>query len=172
MFFCLCLGVTGKCHSCASSCTCFAHSAVKFLLAVLGLVSTTQFCATKLSMLLTMLGGGCRFYLLFGLITAHYSAYNTQHIHHFYLGWSVALFAEFNHPISLATLAIAMGVFAQGVGVYGFASLFEDSSCFTATADSTQMTCDFTSTAAALTVRVCPQAASAFQHSCFYTSGF
>lgn len=113
----------------------------------------------------------CRFYLLFGLITAHYSMYNTQHIHHFYLGWSIALFAEFNHPISAITLAISMGVFTQGVGVYGFASMFEDGSCFTATGGN-QMSCDFTSSSTTpISVRVCPQTAGVLQHSCYYTSG-
>ena len=112
----------------------------------------------------------CRFYLLFGLITAHYSVYNTQHIHHFYLGWSIALFAEFNHPLSAITLAISMGVFTQGVGVYGFASLFEDSSCFTASGGS-PMSCDFTSSgSSAVSVRVCPQT-SGLQHSCYYSTG-
>ena len=111
----------------------------------------------------------CRFYLLFGLITAHYSAYNTVHIHHYYLGWSIALFAEFNHPISAVTLAIAMGVFAEGVGVYGFASMFEDGSCFTAWAGN-QMSCDFTSTTS-VNLKICPQKMGQLQHTCYFESG-
>ena len=94
--------------------------------------------------------------------------YNTQHIHHFYLGWSIALFAEFNHPLSAVTLAIAMGVFAQGVGVYGFASMFEDGSCFTTMADSS-MQCSFTSTMQ-VNLKICPQNTGTLQHSCFYGS--
>lgn len=119
-----------------------------------------------------MLMWWCRFYLLFGLITAHYSVFNTQHIHHFYLGWSIALFAEFNHPISAITLAISMGVFTQGVGVYGFASMFEDSGCFTASGGN-QMSCDFTSSSSStVSIKVCPQTAGGLTHSCFYTNGF
>lgn len=110
----------------------------------------------------------CRFYVVFGLVTAHYSVYNTQHIHHFYIGWSIALFAEFNHPLSAVTLAIAMGVFAQGVGVYGFASMFEDGSCFTAAAD-TSMSCSFTSDTQ-VNLKICPQNAGNLQHSCYFGS--
>lgn len=110
----------------------------------------------------------CRFYLVFGLVTAHYSIYNTQHIHHFYIGWTVALFAEFNHPLSAVTLAIAMGVFAQGVGVYGFASMFEDSSCFTAAAG-TSMSCSFTSDTQ-VNLRICPRNTGTLDHSCYFGS--
>ena len=112
----------------------------------------------------------CRFYLVCGLVLAHHSAYNTTHIHHYYIAWSIALFAEFNHPLSAVTLAISMGAFAQGVGVYGFASLFEDSSCFTASANS-QMTCDFTSTTS-VNVKICPQNTGSLTHSCYYQTGF
>ena len=110
----------------------------------------------------------CRFYLVFGLVTAHYSVYSTQHIHHFYIGWSIALFCEFNHPLSAVTLAIAMGAFAQGIGVYGFASLFEDGSCFTAIANS-QMSCDFMSSTS-VNLKICPQNTGTLTHSCFYNS--
>ncbi|KAL3153065.1 hypothetical protein ABBQ38_012086 [Trebouxia sp. C0009 RCD-2024] len=106
------------------------------------------------------------FYLVFGLVTAHYSMYNTQHIHHFYIGWTIALFAEFNHPLSAVTLAIAMGVFAQGVGVYGFASMFEDGSCFTASAGQS-MSCSFTSDTQ-VNLKICPQNAGAFDHNCYF----
>ena len=105
---------------------------------------------------------------MFGLVTAHYSVYNTQHIHHFYIGWTIALFAEFNHPLSAVTLAIAMGVFAQGVGVYGFASMFEDSSCFTASAGKS-MSCSFTSDTQ-VNLKICPRNPGALDHECYFGS--
>lgn len=52
--------------------------------------------------------------MISSIIMAKYSAYNKLHVHHFFLGWSVAIWAEFNHPVSALTLAIAMGVFSHG----------------------------------------------------------
>lgn len=40
-------------------------------------------------------------------------------------GWSLALWAELNHPLSALTLAVGAGIFCQGVGAYSFAPVFQ-----------------------------------------------
>eukprot|EP00928_Gymnodinium_smaydae_P034788 TRINITY_DN24582_c0_g2_i1.p1 TRINITY_DN24582_c0_g2~~TRINITY_DN24582_c0_g2_i1.p1 ORF type:complete len:296 (+),score=36.91 TRINITY_DN24582_c0_g2_i1:102-890(+) len=40
------------------------------------------------------------------------------HIHHYLLAFFLALFAEFNHPVSLVLLSAAAGVFVQGIAAY------------------------------------------------------
>ena len=40
--------------------------------------------------------------------------YDHVHVHHLYLGWTLALFADSNHPISAVMLAIGTGIFVQG----------------------------------------------------------
>merc|ERR1711924_17213 len=42
------------------------------------------------------------------------------HIHHYLIAWMCAIFAEFNHPISLLLLAVASGIFVQGIAAYDF----------------------------------------------------
>ena len=39
-------------------------------------------------------------------------------IHHYFVAWSMSLFACFNHPLSLIWLAIMTGIFCQGLGAY------------------------------------------------------
>lgn len=38
-----------------------------------------------------------------------------------YIGWCIALWSEFNHPLSATALAVGAGIFMQGVGAYSFA---------------------------------------------------
>eukprot|EP00933_Yihiella_yeosuensis_P065009 TRINITY_DN68604_c0_g1_i1.p1 TRINITY_DN68604_c0_g1~~TRINITY_DN68604_c0_g1_i1.p1 ORF type:complete len:288 (-),score=18.87 TRINITY_DN68604_c0_g1_i1:114-977(-) len=40
------------------------------------------------------------------------------HVHHYVIGFFCAILAEFNHPISMLLLAIASGVFVQGISAY------------------------------------------------------
>lgn len=40
------------------------------------------------------------------------------HVHHYLIAWMCALFAEFNHPISLLLLGIATGIFVQGISAF------------------------------------------------------
>lgn len=40
-------------------------------------------------------------------------------------GWSLALWAELNHPLSAVTLAVGCGIFVQGIGAYSFAPVFQ-----------------------------------------------
>ena len=40
-----------------------------------------------------------------------------MHLHHLYLGWSLALFAELDHWLSAVTLAVGSGIFLQGGNV-------------------------------------------------------
>ena len=45
------------------------------------------------------------------------------HVHHLYIGLMLACGARFNRLHSLILLAVGVGLFAQGVGAYGFAPL-------------------------------------------------
>ncbi len=38
----------------------------------------------------------------------------TIHVHHVFIGWALALFAEFNHPASAVFLAVMSALFVQG----------------------------------------------------------
>ncbi len=40
--------------------------------------------------------------------------YDHVHVHHLYLGWALAVFADSNHPISAVMLAVGAGIFVQG----------------------------------------------------------
>lgn len=40
------------------------------------------------------------------------------HLHHYVVGFLVALLAEFNHPISMVLLAAGSGIFVQGISAY------------------------------------------------------
>lgn len=53
------------------------------------------------------------------LIGAKYDSQLTPHLHHYVVAYAVATIAQFNHPLSLVLLAIASGVFVQGIAVYG-----------------------------------------------------
>merc|ERR1719193_43363 len=41
------------------------------------------------------------------------------HFHHYAVGFIIASFAEFNHPLSLVVLACGTAVFVQGIAAYG-----------------------------------------------------
>ena len=51
------------------------------------------------------------------------------HLHHAALALAVAAFGRFNRRASAAVLAIAAGIFVQGVGAYGFDPLVVDAGC-------------------------------------------
>jgi len=46
------------------------------------------------------------------------------HVHHYQLGWLVALLGCFNHPISLITLSFGAGLFVEGLATFGADSMF------------------------------------------------
>jgi len=46
------------------------------------------------------------------------------HVHHYQIGWFVALLGCFNHPISVITLAFGAGLFVEGLATYGADSMF------------------------------------------------
>jgi len=46
------------------------------------------------------------------------------HVHHYQLGWLLALFGCFNHPISVVTLAFGAGLFVEGLSTFGADSMF------------------------------------------------
>ncbi|CAJ1367518.1 unnamed protein product [Effrenium voratum] len=52
------------------------------------------------------------------------------HLHHYIIGFLVALLAEFNHPISLVLLAAGTGVFVQGISAYDADPVIEKTRSF------------------------------------------
>ena len=50
--------------------------------------------------------------------------YEATHLHHWLIGFVLASWGAFNHPISATLLAVGAGIFVQGIGAYGFAWLF------------------------------------------------
>lgn len=50
--------------------------------------------------------------------------YEQYHLHHYYIGFLVALWGCFDHPISALLLSIGAGIMAQGLGAYHDADLF------------------------------------------------
>lgn len=48
------------------------------------------------------------------------------HLHHYVIGFLIAILAEFNHPISLVVLAAGTGIFVQGISAYHADALTEE----------------------------------------------
>lgn len=86
------------------------------------------------------------------------------HLHHLYIGWTLALWANVNSPLSAITLAIGSGIFVQGIGAYSFAPIFASEGCFETPAASS-IYCKFWNDMP-FTIRVCPAAGPLPQHSC------
>ena len=68
----------------------------------------------------------CRFYFLaYWVIQGSSHTFNQKlHVHHFYLGWSIAVWAEFNHVSSLRSMTPLMqrartGPAAAALGLHG-----------------------------------------------------
>ena len=98
------------------------------------------------------------------------------HLHHAALALGIAAFGRFNHPASAAVLAIAAGIFVQGVGAYGFDPLMQEAGCknltlpsFAAAGIATQAGCRWDDALVGPTVRlrVCPADLPALQQSMF-----
>ncbi|KAK9813157.1 hypothetical protein WJX72_009952 [[Myrmecia] bisecta] len=108
-------------------------------------------------------------FVYFGICAGllQHSRYNKRHVHHLYIGWAIALFAEFDHCISGAVLAIGSAMFVQGIGAYSFAPIFSDSACFRTTTATSALRCDFQA-ASNFTISVCPGAHGAMpEYTCF-----
>mmetsp|Transcript_60681 Transcript_60681/g.166630 ORF Transcript_60681/g.166630 Transcript_60681/m.166630 type:complete len:531 (-) Transcript_60681:200-1792(-) len=67
--------------------------------------------------------GVCLFYSYYILLMLTESNF---HMHHWWVGWVLSLFGSFQHPISLAYLAITLGVFVQGIGAYSGDAIFAE----------------------------------------------
>jgi hypothetical protein len=89
--------------------------------------------------------------------------------HHLYIGWALALWADFNAPLSAATLAVGAGIFVQGIGAYSFAPVFAGEGCFETPA-AEALRCRFWAPGA-FTVRVCPAQGAAPGHVCSAGAG-
>lgn len=86
------------------------------------------------------------------------------HLHHLYIGWALALWADVNAPLSAVTLAVGCGIFVQGVAAYSFARVFTSQGCFETPA-SANVHCKFWADAP-FTVTVCPTAGGVPAHDC------
>ena len=51
------------------------------------------------------------------------------HLHHAALALGFAVFGRFNRPASAALLAVAAGIFVQGIGAYGFDPFMQEAGC-------------------------------------------
>ena len=87
------------------------------------------------------------------------------HLHHAALALGIAAFGRFNSPASAAVLAVAAGIFVQGVGAYGFDPLMQEAGCknlalpsFTAAGIAASAGCRWDNALVGPTVRlrVCP----------------
>ncbi|KAL4433829.1 hypothetical protein ABPG75_000270 [Micractinium tetrahymenae] len=86
-----------------------------------------------------------------------------MHLHHLYLGWSLALWAELDRPLSAVTLAVGCGIFVQGIGAYSFAPVFQEG-CFSSPTAPT-LRCDFWAEAP-FALRICAAAGPLPSHAC------
>lgn len=86
------------------------------------------------------------------------------HLHHLYIGWALALWANVNSPLSAILLAVGSGIFVQGIGAYSFAPIFTSEGCFETPAASA-IKCKFWNEMP-FTIQICPAAGPIPQHSC------
>lgn len=107
-------------------------------------------------LLLAFLGGSAVALRLLGV---------NMHLHHLYLGWMLALWAELERPLSGVTLAIGTGIFLQGMAAYSAAPVFQHA-CFTSPS-ARSFACSFTSAdGGPFSVQICPATGLMPQHSC------
>jgi hypothetical protein len=78
-----------------------------------------QYCATSSDLRpgVITVGWLCRYYIIGGSVIRFLTGNVSVHIHHLYLGWALAMWSVFSHPISAMTLAVGMAVFVQGVSL-------------------------------------------------------
>ena len=98
------------------------------------------------------------------------------HLHHAARALAVAAFGRFNRPASAAALAVAAGIFVQGVGAYGFDPFMQAAGCRTLTLPSTTAegiarsagcTWDRALLGAQARLRVCPADMAALKESLY-----
>jgi len=63
-------------------------------------------------------------YLILGVVLCLNEPNMEIHVHHYQIGWFVALLGCVNHPISVITLAFGTGLFVEGLATYGADSMF------------------------------------------------
>lgn len=86
-----------------------------------------------------------------------------QHLHHLYLGWALALWAELDHWLSALTLAVGTGIFLQGTASYSFAPVFSER-CFSSPS-AAAFECAFTAPSP-FTLTICSATGPMPSHSC------
>ncbi|CAE7315149.1 unnamed protein product [Symbiodinium sp. CCMP2456] len=97
--------------------------AMAIFAAAVGLLLWHFICAFKHNPLSGFLAYCCSrlsIWLFYGfyIFVASETAGVYVHLHHYIIGFLVALLAEFNHPISMILLAAGTGVFVQGISAY------------------------------------------------------
>ena len=116
------LAALGRWNTCFVCCCCVCYA-----LTPLKCVRVQSWCPRVWSMtlwgqiILSWFGSECwcRGYALMIVLMESFSEYRSMHLHHYFLGWAVGLFAEFNHPASAMTMAVAQGIFVQGGHLLG-----------------------------------------------------
>ena len=86
------------------------------------------------------------------------------HLHHLYIGWALAIWADFNAPLSAVTLAVGAGIFVQGVGAYSFAPIFTPHQCFE-TPSTAKIKCKFWAETP-FTLQICGSGGPTPNHDC------
>ncbi|CAD7700259.1 unnamed protein product [Ostreobium quekettii] len=99
------------------------------------------------------------FYVVAAVFLGH-NHYCNVHIHHYFTAWCIALFAEFNHPISALMLAMSASIFVQGSSSYSCSPLFTNDDCLVSVRPTTEATCIFQG-GQNFTLRICPGEGSA-----------
>ena len=93
--------------------------------------SSKDFVAFVVFRVLTLTILSLAYYLIHSESTANGPA--KLHLHHYFIAWLLSLTAAFNHPVSLAFLAVTTSIFVQGISAYSAASMFyrgdEDNGC-------------------------------------------
>ena len=82
------------------------HSSIEFRIYTASRISVLLFYATLIAF-------------------ASFSENYGTHVHHYLIGFSIALFCQFNTTFSWLLLAVASAIFVQGLGAYEFAPIFE-----------------------------------------------
>jgi hypothetical protein len=67
--------------------------------------------------------GVLAFYSLTVLLAVVPNSEYQCHFHHYFIAYSLALFCRFDHVFSVVVLAVATGIFVQGLAAYEFAEL-------------------------------------------------
>jgi len=64
------------------------------------------------------------------LSIAVWSSGGIVHFHHYAIAWYLAIYMQFNHPVSVLSLAVLVGVYLQGIAAYNRDEVWQDHTCW------------------------------------------